>query len=204
MAAAGVPDPRPDHVAAAAEMALEGRECVSGLRWPSGAPVGQRIGIACGPVMAGVIGRRKFARDVWGDTVNTASRLGVHRRAGQHPGVRAALRSLPLLGPLCCTAERVRADESSCPTRTPAADLRLRSCYSATEPDRFGDTGVVTFRHRVARRFERVVLGTVMSMIAFIIERRLLKAVSGTGGKPLQPGREGEFAVQPTFRRGHG
>jgi len=57
-------------------MALEGRECVSGLRWPSGAPVGQRIGIACGPVMAGVIGRRKFARDVWGDTVNTASRLG--------------------------------------------------------------------------------------------------------------------------------
>jgi class 3 adenylate cyclase len=75
MAAAGVPDPRPDHVAAAAEMALAGRECVSGLRWPNGAPVGLRIGIACGPVMAGVIGRRKFAYDIWGDTVNTASRL---------------------------------------------------------------------------------------------------------------------------------
>ena len=75
MAAAGVPDPRPDHVAAAAAMALEGRECVSALRWPSGAPVGVRIGLATGPVMAGVIGRRKFAYDVWGDTVNTASRL---------------------------------------------------------------------------------------------------------------------------------
>jgi class 3 adenylate cyclase len=75
MAAAGVPDSRPDHVAAAADMALEGRACVSGLRWPSGAPVGLRIGIACGPVMAGVIGRRKFAYDVWGDTVNTANRL---------------------------------------------------------------------------------------------------------------------------------
>ena len=75
MAAAGVPDPRPGHVAAAAEMALEACECVATLRWPSGAPVHLRIGIACGPVMAGVIGRRKFAYDVWGDTVNTASRL---------------------------------------------------------------------------------------------------------------------------------
>jgi class 3 adenylate cyclase len=75
MAAAGVPAPRPDHVAAAAAMALEGRECISALRWPSGAPVGVRIGLACGPVMAGVIGRRKFAYDIWGDTVNTASRL---------------------------------------------------------------------------------------------------------------------------------
>jgi adenylate cyclase len=75
MAAAGVPAPRPDHVAAAAAMALEGRACISALRWPSGTPVGVRIGIACGPVMAGVIGRRKFAYDIWGDTVNTASRL---------------------------------------------------------------------------------------------------------------------------------
>jgi adenylate cyclase len=75
MAAAGVPVPRPDHVAAAAAMALAGRECVAALRWPSGAPVGVRIGIACGPVIAGVIGRRKFAYDIWGDTVNTASRL---------------------------------------------------------------------------------------------------------------------------------
>jgi hypothetical protein len=42
----------------------------------------------------------------------------------------------------------------------------------------------VTLRHRVARGFERVVLGTVMSMIAFIIERRILKAIRGTGRQP--------------------
>src|SRR6266545_1604188 len=82
MAAAGVPDPRPDHLEAAAEMALEVRECISGLRWPSGASIGVRIGIACGPVMAGVIGRRKFAYDIWGDTVNTASRLQTNAEPG--------------------------------------------------------------------------------------------------------------------------
>jgi len=51
----------------------------------------------------------------------------------------------------------------------------------------------VTFRRRVARRFERAVLGTVMSMIAFIIERRVLKALRGTGRGPLPPARKGEF-----------
>jgi adenylate cyclase len=75
MAAAGVPEPRADHVDAAAEMALDMRDALSGLRWPSGVPISVRIGIACGPVVAGVIGRRKFAYDVWGDTVNAASRL---------------------------------------------------------------------------------------------------------------------------------
>jgi len=75
MAVAGVPDVRTDHVEAAAEMALETRDDVSRRRWPSGMPMSVRIGIACGPVIAGVIGHRKFAYDVWGDTVNTASRL---------------------------------------------------------------------------------------------------------------------------------
>ena len=51
----------------------------------------------------------------------------------------------------------------------------------------------MTLRRRVARRFERAVLATVMSMIAFIIERRVLKAIRG-GGEPLQSAREGEFA----------
>jgi class 3 adenylate cyclase len=75
MAVAGVPDVRTDHVEAAAEMALETRDHVSRRQWPSGTPMSVRIGIACGPVIAGVIGHRKFAYDVWGDTVNTASRL---------------------------------------------------------------------------------------------------------------------------------
>jgi class 3 adenylate cyclase len=45
------------------------------VRWPSGDPLEVRTGVATGPVVAGVIGHRKFAYDVWGDTVNLASRL---------------------------------------------------------------------------------------------------------------------------------
>jgi adenylate cyclase len=56
-------------------MGLEIRDGVSQLLWPSGVPITVRIGIACGPVIAGVIGHRKFAYDIWGDTVNAASRL---------------------------------------------------------------------------------------------------------------------------------
>jgi hypothetical protein len=51
----------------------------------------------------------------------------------------------------------------------------------------------VTARRRVARWFERALLGTVMSVIAFIIERRVLKAIRGTGGEPLQPARDDGF-----------
>lgn len=56
-------------------MALEMRNSLSGLRWPSGVPIAMRIGVACGPVIAGIIGHRKSAYDIWGDTVNSASRL---------------------------------------------------------------------------------------------------------------------------------
>lgn len=52
----------------------------------------------------------------------------------------------------------------------------------------------MTVRRRVARRFERALLGTVMNMIAFIIERRVLKAIRSTSGEPLQPARDGGFA----------
>jgi len=75
MAVAGVPEARTDHVEAAAHMALEIRDGLSELRWPTGSSISVRIGIACGPVIAGVIGHRKFAYDIWGDTVNAASRL---------------------------------------------------------------------------------------------------------------------------------
>ena len=75
MAVAGAPEPRRDHAQAAAATALEILECLRDERWPSGAPLQVRIGIASGPAVAGVIGRRRFAYDLWGDTVNVASRL---------------------------------------------------------------------------------------------------------------------------------
>jgi class 3 adenylate cyclase len=75
MVVAGVPEPRPDHAEAAADMALEMLAEMERLRTALGLDLEIRIGMASGPVVAGVIGRRKFIYDVWGDTVNVASRL---------------------------------------------------------------------------------------------------------------------------------
>jgi class 3 adenylate cyclase len=75
MAVAGVPAARADHAQAIARTALGMIDAVRGLAWPSGDPVRVRVGITSDPVVAGVIGRKKFAFDLWGDTVNTASRM---------------------------------------------------------------------------------------------------------------------------------
>jgi class 3 adenylate cyclase len=75
MVAGGLPDPMVDHAGAVAELALEMLEVVAHRRFPDGGPVRLRVGIGSGPVVAGVIGRRRFSHDLWGDTVNTASRM---------------------------------------------------------------------------------------------------------------------------------
>jgi class 3 adenylate cyclase len=83
MAVAGAPVPAPDHAGSAVAMALEILADCEKARWPSGDPIVIRGGIATGPAVAGVIGERKFAYDVWGDTVNLASRLEEHGEPGQ-------------------------------------------------------------------------------------------------------------------------
>ena len=75
LAVAGVPVPRPDHADAAAELALRMAETTAALAPELGANYRLRIGLHSGPILAGVIGRRKFSYDVWGDTVNVAARL---------------------------------------------------------------------------------------------------------------------------------
>lgn len=75
MVVSGVPKPRPDHVEALADLALDMVETVSGLKDSRGNPLPLRIGLANGPVVAGVVGSRRFFYDVWGDAVNVASRM---------------------------------------------------------------------------------------------------------------------------------
>ncbi|MGH7109696.1 MAG: adenylate/guanylate cyclase domain-containing protein [Stellaceae bacterium] len=75
MAVAGLPQPAPDHAARLACMALDMLAEKSAVAAHFGVAFRMRIGIASGPVMAGIIGARKFSYDVWGDAVNLASRL---------------------------------------------------------------------------------------------------------------------------------
>ncbi|HYM32041.1 MAG TPA: adenylate/guanylate cyclase domain-containing protein [Candidatus Cybelea sp.] len=75
MAAGGVPVPRPDHATAMADLAVEMMQFVESLRGQQSPDIRLRIGMHSGRVIAGVIGKRKFSYDLWGDTVNVASRL---------------------------------------------------------------------------------------------------------------------------------
>ena len=89
MVAAGVPTPRPDHARALALMALD---MLDAMR--AGAAMGElglelRVGINSGPVVAGVIGRKRFLYDLWGDAVNTASRMESHGTPGRIQITRA-------------------------------------------------------------------------------------------------------------------
>ncbi|HSH95948.1 MAG TPA: adenylate/guanylate cyclase domain-containing protein [Roseimicrobium sp.] len=83
MIVGGLPEPREDHALAIARMALDMRAEIARFNAEYHMALLMRMGINTGPVVAGVIGRNKFIYDIWGDTVNTASRMESHSLPGE-------------------------------------------------------------------------------------------------------------------------
>jgi class 3 adenylate cyclase len=83
VAAGGVSVPQPDHAEAGALLALDMREEIERFNHQYDTSVRIRIGICTGPVVAGVIGRKRFAYDIWSETVNCACRMEITCEAGK-------------------------------------------------------------------------------------------------------------------------
>jgi class 3 adenylate cyclase len=98
MAVAGAPEPRADHAEAAVALARSMLAVVTDMRDHAGLALEMRIGLASGSVVGGVIGQKRILFDLWGDTVNIASRMessGVPGRIQVAPSTRELLRGSP-------------------------------------------------------------------------------------------------------------
>jgi len=89
MVVGGVPDRSTDHPARVVAMGLDMLRAVATIAHETGRQLDLRVGVHTGPVVAGVIGTTKFSYDLWGDTVNTASRMESHGASGRIQITRA-------------------------------------------------------------------------------------------------------------------
>ena len=94
MVAGGVPEPRRSHTHAIAELALDMLQAAAAPPGPDDEPLRVRIGIHAGPLIAGVIGESRFGYDLWGDTVNLASRMQSHAEPDRTQVSEAVCREL--------------------------------------------------------------------------------------------------------------
>jgi guanylate cyclase len=104
MAVAGAPLPRDDHAMAAIDTARDMLEAVAAWREAHGVDLEVRIGLASGPAVGGVIGRQRILFDLWGETVNTASRM---QSSGIPGRIQVAESTMRLASPACAFDERL-------------------------------------------------------------------------------------------------
>jgi class 3 adenylate cyclase len=103
MAVAGVPEPRPDHAIATVELGRAMIAAVHDFQIRTQVDLNVRIGIATGPLVAGVIGRQRLLFDLWGDTVNLASRM---ESSGVADRIQVSSSTRDALGDRCVFEER--------------------------------------------------------------------------------------------------
>ncbi|HQV23196.1 MAG TPA: adenylate/guanylate cyclase domain-containing protein, partial [Agitococcus sp.] len=103
MVVSGAPDPRHDHAHIVARLALALLQETKLIRQETGIDLDVRIGVHTGSVIAGVIGAMRFSYDIWGDTVNTASRMESHGQAGR---IQISQQTKEYLGEDFITVER--------------------------------------------------------------------------------------------------
>ena len=154
----GAPTPMADHTDAAVGMAVDILTEAGNIRWPSGDPIVVRGGIATGPAVAGVIGVQRFAYDLWGDTVNLASRLETNAEPGRFLVSESTIEEL---GDRYDFGQEILAVKGKGPTTSASSSARHSSvpCWRRSLRGRMTATGKIATRFRDVLRRAAALVG---------------------------------------------